>query len=142
MSVADAAAVDRAVIATLAGDAALMTLAADGVYRDAAPPGKTRFVIVQHQVHEDIEGFGAALYESFRYRVTARILESTGADADAVAARIHELLHDAPLVPIVGYALMSSLRVERLRPTEVDDGNKDIRWQFAGGDYEVFVSPT
>jgi hypothetical protein len=142
MSVANAAAVDVAVMATLAGDAALMALVPDGVYRDLAPAGKRRFVIVQQQTHEDVEGFGAPLYEAFQYRITARILEVTGVDADAVAARIHELLHDAPLVPIAGYALMSCLRIDRVRLTEVDAVDRDIRWQHAGGDYEVFVSPT
>lgn len=141
MSVANAAAVDLAVLEALAGDAALMALVPDGVYRDVAPAKKTRFVIIQAQTHEDVEGFRAPLYEVFQYRITARVLMTTGGEADAAAHRIHELLHDAPLV-IDGYAWMAGLRVERLRPTEVDDVDNDIRWQFAGGDYEIHVSPT
>jgi hypothetical protein len=141
MSVANAAAVDAAVIAALAGDAALLTLAPDGVFRDVAPANATRFVVVQQQTHEDVEGFRAPVYEVFQYRITARILETTGGDADAAADRIHALLQDAPLT-VAGYTWMSTLRVERVRLTEIDAIDSDLRWQHAGGDYEIFVSPT
>jgi len=143
MSAADVAAVDAALIATLAADAALTALLPDGVYVDVAPSNKTRFVIVQQQTHEDVEGFGpTGLYESVQYRVTARVLASTGADVNAAAARIHALLHDQVIAAITGYAHMSTLRVERVKFTEVDAIDNDIRWQIAGGDYELFVSPT
>jgi len=143
MSVADVAAVDVALVAVLAGDATLAALLPDGVFVDVAPAGSTRFVIVQHQTHEDTEGFGTtALYERFLYRVTARVLEASGLDADTAAGRIHALLHGTPLAPIAGYTHMSTLRVERVKFTEVDAIDNDIRWQIAGGDYEVFVSPT
>jgi hypothetical protein len=141
MSVADVAAVDTALVARLAGDATLATLLPDGVYLDVAPANKTRFVIVQHQTHEDSEGFGAPLWEREQYRITARVLEPSGVAANAAALRIHELLQDAPLV-VAGYGHMTTLRVERIKLTEVDDVDNDIRWQHAGGDYEVFVSPT
>jgi hypothetical protein len=142
MSVANVAAVDAAVIAVLAADAELLALVPDGVYLDVAPADKTRFVIVQAQTHEDIEAFGpTALYEEFRYRITARVLESTGVDANAAAARIHALLHDADLEGIAGYTHMQTLRVERIKATEVDAIDNDIRWQHAGGDYEITVSP-
>jgi hypothetical protein len=140
MSVADVAAVDAAVIAALAGDATLMALLPDGVYSDLAPAGKTRFVIVQHQTHHDEEGFRDPLFEEFRYAVTARVLETTGADANAAALRIHELLENTVLT-IAGYTHSSTLRVERHKATEVDAIDNDIRWQIAGGDYEIFVSP-
>lgn len=141
MSVADVAAVDAALLAVLAGDAALMALVPDGVYLDAAPAGLSRFVIVQFQTHADVEGFGAALYEEFRYSVTARILATTGVDANAAAYRIHQLLQDTVLT-IAGYTHMATLRVERLKFPDVDAIDNDIRWQHAGGDYEITVSPT
>jgi len=141
MSVANVAAVDTALIAVLAGDAALMALCPDGVYRDVAPAGKTRFVIVQFQTHEDIEGFRMPMYEEFRYRITARLLDPSGLDADAAADRIHVLLQDVTLLAIDGYTHMATLRVERGRTTEVDAVDNDIRWQLAGGDYEISVSP-
>jgi hypothetical protein len=142
MSAADVAAVDAALILTLAGDAELMALLPDGVYLDVAPANKTRFVIVQAQTHEDIEAFGpVAQYEEFRYRVTARVLASTGVNANTAAARIHALLHDQALTPIAGYAHMATLRVERVKFPELDAIDNDIRWQIAGGDYEVTVSP-
>lgn len=141
MSVANAAAVDAALIAVLASDATLMALCPDGVYRDVSPADATAFVIVQAQVHEDLEGFRSALYESFQYRITARILESTGLNADAAADRIHVLLQDQVIPAITGYTHMATLRVERVRTTDVDALDNDIRWQFAGGDYEITVSP-
>ena len=141
MSVADVAAVDAALVAVLAGDAALAALLPDGVYLDVAPADKTRFAIVQQQTHEDTEGFRAPLYETFQYRITARVLETTGVDANAAAYRIHVLLQDAALAA-AGYAHMTTLRVDRIKLTEVDAVDNDIRWQIAGGDYEIFVSPT
>jgi len=141
MSAADVAAVDTALVGVLAGDATLDTLVPDGVYLDVAPSNKTRFVIVSHVVHEDTEGFVSALYERVVYRVTARVLESTGVNVNAAAARIHALLHDQVIAAITGYVHMTTLRIERVKFTEVDAIDNDIRWQIAGGDYEVFVSP-
>jgi len=140
MSVADVAAVDAALVAVLAGDATLAALLPDGVWIDVATKGATRFAIVQQQTHEDTEGFRAPLYETCQYRITARVLEKTGVDVNAAAFRIHQLLQDAPLAA-AGYAHMTTLRGERIKLTEVDAGDKDIRWQIAGADYEVFVSP-
>ena len=141
MSTADVAAVDAALIGVLASDATLAALLPDGVYLDVAPSNKTRFVIVQQQTHEDVEGFVSALYETCQYRVTARVLEATGVNVNAAAARIHALLHDQVLTSVAGYVHMATLRIERVKFTEVDAIDNDIRWQIAGGDYEVFVSP-
>jgi hypothetical protein len=142
MSVANTAAVDEALVAALAADATLTALLPDGVYLDVAPASKTRFVIVQAQTHEDEEGFNATMFETFRYRITARGLATTGVDANAAAFRIHELLTVPMLTPIDGYTHMATLRVERIKFTEVDAIDNDIRWQIAGGDYEISVSPT
>jgi Protein of unknown function (DUF3168) len=143
MSVADVAAVEQALMAVLAGDAALAALLPGGVWRDVGPTNMTRFVVVQFETHEDVERFGSgAQYEMFRYNVTARIMEKTGANADAAAARIHALLHDQVLAPITGYTHMMTLRVERVSHPEIDDFDNEIRWWMAGGAYEIFVSPT
>jgi hypothetical protein len=142
MSAANASAVDAALVARLAADATLQGMLPDGIYVDVAPASKTRFVIVQFQTHEIEEGFGMSLYETFRYRITARGLATTGVDANAAAFRIHELLYWMPLQPIAGYTHMETLEVERVKFTEVDAIDNDIRWQIAGGDYEIFVSPT
>ena len=144
MSVANVAAVDAALVAVLAGDATLAALVPDGVFFTTAPaarPVKTGFVIVQHQTHVDTEGFRAPLYESFRYRVTAWVLAPTPTPADAAAYRIHQLLEDTVLAGIAGYTHMSTLRVERVRDLQIDPIDNDLRWQIAGGDYDVFVSP-
>ena len=140
MSVANAAAVDTALVAVLASDAALMALLPDGVYMNVGPPDRTRFVEVQLQTHEDVEAFRAPLYEVFRYMVKAVVLDTATITSDAAAYRIHELLQDAPLV-IDGYTHMSTLRVERVRYPDPDAVDSDLRWQHAGGDYEIHVSP-
>ncbi|RPH52603.1 MAG: DUF3168 domain-containing protein [Planctomycetota bacterium] len=144
MSGGSGAAVDAAVVAALAGDVALTALVPDGVFLDVAPaakPSKTRFVIVQYQTHEDEEGFQSPLYEVFRYRVTARVLASSGVDVNAAADRIQHVLYVDPLAGLAGYTHMATLRPERIKTTEVDAIDNDIRWQVAGGDYEISVSP-
>jgi len=145
MSVANVAAVDAAIVAVLAGDAALTALVPDGVWLTTAParrPLRTGFVIVQHQTHGDTEGFRAAMYEEFRYRVTAWVLSPSPAPAAAAAYRVHELLEDTVITGITGYTHMSSLRVDRVGPdVQIDPIDNELRWQIAGADYEVFVSP-
>jgi len=142
MSVAaNVAAVDAALFAVLTGDAALMALVPDGIWRDVAPAGSTRAVTIQFQAHEDIEGFRAPVYETFQYRIVVHILEKSGGDADAAAYRIHTLLQDTVLAPIAGYTHMATLRVEPIRTQDPDSGDNDLRWQLAGADYEITVSP-
>jgi hypothetical protein len=140
MSVANVAAVEAAILTVLSADAALTALLPHGVWLDIGKKGSTRFAVVQHQTHVDEEGFRAPLYEEFRYRITARVLDLATTAADAAAYRIHELLEDQVLT-ITGYTHMSTLRVERIKTTEVDAIDNDIRWQIAGGDYEIHVSP-
>lgn len=143
MSAGNAAAVDAALIAALAADATLAALLPDGVYVDVAPSNKTRFVIVQAQTREITDALAdETLYEVVRYRITARVLMTTGADANAAAFRIQERLTWMPIVPIAGYTHMATIQVERVKFTEVDAIDNDIRWQVAGGDYEIWVSPS
>ena len=49
----DSSAVDAALVAKLAGDAALMALTPDGVYFDLAPEGSKAFVLLGHVAHVD-----------------------------------------------------------------------------------------
>jgi len=142
MSAVDVAAVDAALVARLAADATLAALLPDGIYFDVAPGNKTRFVIVQFQTHEITDGFGMELYEVLMYRITARVLTATGVDANAAAFRIHQLLSWLPLGVIAGYTHMETLQVGRDKHMEVDAIDNDIRWQVAGGDYEIWVSPS
>ena len=136
----DSNAVDTAVIAILAGDPTLAALLPDGVFVDVGKPGATRFVLVSHVAHEDEDAFGSTVFERCVYLVKAVALSTTGADVAGASFRIHELLQRVPLA-ITGYAWMATLRRERIRYTEVDSVDSDIRWQHRGGHYEVFVSP-
>jgi hypothetical protein len=136
----DSSAVDAAVISRLVNDATLQGLMPDGVYWDVAAHGKTRFVIVSQVIHEDEAMFDGDAFERFTYLVKAVEKTTTGANIQAATARIQTLLHRATFL-VTGYGLMSSRRVERIRYTEVDEVNADVRWQHRGGRYEVWCSP-
>lgn len=135
----DSSDVDAAVVSRLLHDVTLAGLLPDGVYWDVAAHGKTRFVIVSQVIHEDTPMLQADAYEVFTYLVKAVELTTSGANIGAAAARIQTLLNNATF-PVTGYGLMSSHRIERVRYTEVDDENADLRWQHRGGRYEVWVS--
>jgi len=141
MSVADLAAVDAALVAVLSADATLQGLCPDGVYRDTAPAGSSRYVIVSLITHVTEEGFGAALYERFVYAVKAVLPATTGVDANAAALRIHGLLYRTILAPIAGYTHMATLRLEPIRYMDGDAIDDDLRYQHAGAQYEISVSP-
>lgn len=136
----DSSAVDAAIVAKLASDAALMALTPDGVYFDLAPEGSKTFVLVAHLAHVDEPLLdGATAWEQFTYLVKAVTPGPSAETAKAAAARIHELLEDAQLMP-EGYVDMRCARVERVREQERDDIN-EVRWNHRGGHYEVWVSP-
>ena len=144
---ADASAVDTAVIATLAADAQLTAWLPGGVHFGLAPQGTTAFVLVDLDETQDIAVFAEApaarrAIEAMTYTVQAVLPTSAMAPATQAAARIDALLEDQPLT-IPGYGWLSTVRVERLRPAgEPDAGDKNIRWQHAGGRYRVQVTPT
>ena len=140
--VVNVADVDAALLAKLGADATLMAYLPDGVWRDMAPAPATRFCIVQTVLHADVEAFKAPLFEVYHYRVTARALQTTGVDVNGAAFRIHALLQDADLGPIPGAVHMQTLRVDRVGPyVEVDAFDRDVRWQVAGAEYEIHISP-
>lgn len=133
--------VDAAIIAKLSGDATLLALMTDGVYMDVSPSGKTKVVIVSMSTHQDEYVFHGSAFEQSTYVVKAVEQSGSGATVKTAAARIHVLLQDVALT-ITGYIHAKTRRSERIRYTEVDDVNQDIRWQHRGGRYEVVVTPT
>ena len=136
----DPSEVDAAIVATLSGDATLMALLTDGVFVDVSPSGKTAFALVSLISHEDLYIFNGSAFERSIYLIKAVVQSGTGTTAKTAAARIHALLQDVALT-ITGYAHALTRRVERVRMTEVDDLNQDLRWQHRGGRYELMVSP-
>jgi hypothetical protein len=142
---ADSSAIDNALLAKLGADATLLGYMTNGVYwEDEAPAGATRLVEVSLVSANDEPMFGARAYEDIVYRVKAveQIRTGTGAgNIRAAAARIDELL-DGQDLDIEGYGVMVMQRIERIRATEVDDSNTDIRWRHRGGLYQVMVAST
>ncbi len=136
---ADTSAIDDAVIGRLTGDATLMALTTDGAYYDVAPNGLTRFLIVSQVIHLDDYVFEGRAMESVTYLVKAVFRDAVAADIIAAAARIDALLQGVALT-ITGYSHCLTSRSERVRYTEVDDVDANIRWQHRGGRYEVVVS--
>jgi hypothetical protein len=135
----DPSEVDAAIIAKLAGDATLAALMTDGVYMDVAPSGKTKFVIVSLAAHEDVHQLGGNAFELSTYLVKAVEQNVSGATVKTAAARIHTLLEHVTLT-ITGYSHAMTRRAERVRYTEIDNENQDVRWQHRGGRYDVMVS--
>jgi hypothetical protein len=139
----DHAAVDRALIARLT-DAELQALMPGGPYFDLGAHGQTGMTIVS--VHEDAgsEQFGGVAARRTVYQAKAVDLNTSAVKAEQAAARIHALLQwddgPAPLA-IAGFDLMALRLTERIRYTEVDAVNDDLRWQHQGGLYEIIVSP-
>lgn len=143
---ADSSAVDTAVITKLASDATLAGLLPGGVHFGLAPQGVTAFALVAIDETADIGVFDLVpakrrAIEVITYAVQAVLPTSAMGPATQAAARIDALLEDQPLT-IPGYGWLSTVRVERLRPAgEPDAGDKNIRWQHAGGRYRVQVTP-
>lgn len=143
----DSSDIDNAIIAKLGGDATLLTLCPNGVYKDEAPPGMTRFVIVSLVEEADEPQFGGRCYEDALYSVEARMLSTVvGANIKAAAARIDALLEDQPLglgspSSTPGYTFMTMHRESRLTPqVEVDEIDPAIRWYRRGGLYRVMMA--
>uniref|UniRef100_A0A6M3JPL6 Uncharacterized protein n=1 Tax=viral metagenome TaxID=1070528 RepID=A0A6M3JPL6_9ZZZZ len=137
---ADSSAVDAAVVAKLAGDSTLLALMTDGVFVDIAGKDDTRFVIVSQASHFDDYVFDGRVVETFSYLVKAVDRSTSGATVKTAAARIDTLLQDVALT-ISGYGHLLTRRSERVRYTEVDSVDQDIRWQHRGGLYQVVVAP-
>lgn len=131
--------IDTAVLNVLASDATLKALLPDGVFFDEGPPGLRRFVLMGVVEGHDRGVFGGRAIEDVLYFVKAVALSTAGANMNAAAARIDELLQAATLT-IPGYGFMACYRdedVPRIRLTEVDDLDASIRWFHRGGHYRV-----
>lgn len=131
--------IEDAVIAALkadTGSGGLMTLMTDGVYFEAAPPKKTKFVLVSLSTSHDEPVFGSRGFEVPIYLVKAVHLATVPTLVKAAAKRIDALL-DFQILSADGFDELSAARVERVRFSEVDDADPSIRWQHAGGLYEV-----
>lgn len=138
---ADSSEVDAALATKLLGDATLTSFMTDGVWFDQAKKDATKFVIISRLAHEDTYMLQGEAWERFLYLVKAVALETNGANVKQAAARIHTLLQDGTL-SATGYTLMRMQRVESVRYTEVDEIDRDVRWQHRGGHYEVLVNPS
>jgi hypothetical protein len=138
--VSDSTAIDVAVLAHLRGDATLAALLPDGVFMDVGPPGAQRFTLVSLVIAQDLGQFGGRAIEDVIYLVKAVVFGGANGDVAAAAARIDALLEDG-VFPIEGYGLLSSVRQERVRATEVDGSDPGIRWYHRGGRYRVQATP-
>ena len=139
---ADTSDICNALIAKLGSDTALLALCPNGVYRDQAPAGATRFVIVSLMAGEDLGVFGRRAIEAGVYLVEARMLSTVaGANIKAAAARIDVLLEDQPLT-VAGYTWSTLHREEPIGLTERDAGDPSIRWFRRGGRYRLEMSHT
>lgn len=143
----DSSDIDEALSRTLRDDATLAALMPDGVYFDVAGPNAERFVLISLADEVDMPIFGGNGYESALYLVKAVALESTGGNVKAAAARIQDLLEDQPInllagspAGVPGYTWMTCHRESRVRQTEVDEQDPNIRWNHRGGRYRVDMS--
>jgi len=134
----DTSAIDAALVTRLSADAALKTLAPNGVWFDEAPAGSTRFVIVSLVDAVDVDRLGGHAYEDLLYAVEYRELKQAASESTArqAAQRIRELLDDQPLT-VTGYTWMATYRERPERHTEVDDLDASIKWNRRGGQYRV-----
>jgi len=137
---ADTSDIAGALIAKLGSDLELLALCPNGVYRDQAPPGATRFVIVSLLAGEDTGVFGKRAIEAGVYLVEARMLSTVaGANVKAAAARIDVLLEGQPLT-VAGFSWMTLHREEPIGLTEIDAADPSIRWFRRGGRYRLEMS--
>lgn len=144
MPLPDSGEIDNALVARLSGDATLMALVPDGIYFDDAPQGKRNFALCAL-----VEALTPATMgdpqarrsrEDCEYIVKVVMLNGSNANARQAAARIDQLLEDAPLT-INGFTCLSVHRVRRIRDTEVDSVDATIRWQHRGGFYRIVAAP-
>ena len=135
----DRAAIDDALVAVLAGDAALAALMPDGVWFDQAKPNARQFVLVSLFSARDGATFGGRALEDAVYLVKAVSFSTSPAAALAAAARIDTLLEDAALA-VAGATCMALYREQAVRYPELDALDPAIVWQHVGGHYRVQFS--
>ena len=140
----NSAAITTALLAALAGDAALLALMPDGVWFGRAPQGSSRFVVVSLVPGTaDAYAFDGHALETLSFRVEAIALGTRLSDADAAAVRIDAVLQDQTLAtfPIAGYKVLRTERMEPIQDGLDDPENTSVRWADRGGYYRVIVQP-
>lgn len=140
--IADTFDIDAAIITLLQSDAQLTALMPDGVWFGDARSGATRFVMVSQIDHEDEAEFQDVAWELVIYQVKAVHQSTSPVDVKAAAKRFQALLLTPHAIAPLNYALMTVRRRTRVRYTERDPANADLRWQHGGAQYEVWVQPT
>jgi hypothetical protein len=139
----DSHVIDEALVDLLNGDVELRATMPDGVFFDAAPEKKTRFVIVTLESHVDGAAFQLHAFEDLVYAIEAVALTTVAnanRDVRTAAARIDTLLDHGDLTA-PGYQLMVMQRIgDRIRTTEVDDVDPTIRWYHRGWRYQIVMS--
>lgn len=133
------ATVTIALLQILQQDTALRLLLPNGVWFAEAPPGSTRFGILQLVSSAEVPMFGGSAYKDAIYLVEARALMTSGADVEQAFARITTLLTDTEL-SIPGYGAMLVQFEEEIETVEVDDIDPSIRWNRCGGHLHVMVA--
>jgi hypothetical protein len=134
-----------AVIGLLSADPDLRALMPDGVFKNRAPGGSKRFVLVDvfDSGSDDVQG-GRGI-ETVLYAVRAVALSSvtTQSNANAAADRIDALLADPPPVTVDGYAFMALYRDEPhlIDFDEVDKIDSSISWFHRGAHYRLECTP-
>jgi len=131
---------DRALVAKLAGDAALTALMPDGVWMDIAPHGSKRYVRIRLIDAANESRFGGRAYQTKAYDVEAVALNATSDDMDAAGARIEALLEDVALPLPPDLALMDLIQLRPLRDGQHDDRDSSLHWFFRGGRYQLRAS--
>lgn len=129
-----------ALIAKLAGDATLTAAMPDGVYYGDGPAHARNFVLVDLLDGDDEPMLGGGrAWTDLLFLVKAVSLGDSALTANAAAERIDDLLENGSLT-IPGFSLMTMRRTSPVRALEVDGVDRSIRWQHAGGTYQVMVS--
>jgi hypothetical protein len=138
----DSAAIGNALIGHLLADTALAALMPDGVYRDVARAGKTRYVIVSLVDSINQATYEGRAIESGLYLVKAVALKNAAA-VEAAAARIDQLIEDQFWAIAPGLDLMAAYRVASIGTvTELDAVDPDLRWTHSGARYRLDVAVT
>jgi hypothetical protein len=133
----DTSAILNALVAKLGSDPELLALVPDNVHEDMGPPYAKRFVVVSHIITTDQSVMHQGrVIEDGLYLVEARVLNGSGGDVRAAAARIDALLEDKAL-DVPGYRVTALFREEFLRGTEIDEVDPTIIWKRRGGRYRV-----
>jgi len=136
--VSDSSKIEAAIFTAL-NDPTLKTLCPDGAWWNAAPQGKTKFVVVSLPTASEEYEEGRTAFEQPTYLIKAVAKESSTATVDAAAARIRVLVE--ALQAATGYHLMRVQRLERVKYADPDPVDAAIQWQHSGGLYEFLAEP-